>query len=384
MFDEISSFKNLLRAYYLSRRNKRSRRNLQKIEVRFEDHIINIRSKLKSGAYKPKQYHQFLVYEPKMRQVSAPAFLDRIVHHAILNVVEPMFDAHFIPTCFACRKGRGTHHGMVETAKCFKQMANKHTIFYVLKCDIRKYFSSINHEILYSALAARITCSRTLKLLRVIIDSYCDTPETGIPIGNLTSQLFANIYLHPLDIYITKSLVEPNYFRYMDDFLVLSPDKEYLKNLRHKMEMFLKSTLALDLHPRKANIFRADCGLDFIGFMIKKDVRYMRKNTLRRYKKRHKKRIRALKYYKQKLKRIGENTQLSLFSQERREYTQQELQRMEYYKDKIDHMLEKLRASRNSIKGFLKYSAFEKLKTGGVKVNGIIIPQIFPRKSTVK
>lgn len=375
MYDKITSFTNLLKAYYKARRSKRFRKRLQKIEIDFEDRLINICYQLKNRSYKPKKYHRFLVFEPKKRQISAPAFIDRIIHHAILIVIEPVFDKQFIPTNFACRKNKGTHFGMLSVANCYYKLIKKYEKLYALKCDIKQYFASMNHDILFRLVSRSITCPKTLWLLKLIIDSYEDKSGKGIPIGNLTSQLFANIYLHELDIYVTEQLKEPYYFRYMDDFLMLSNDVGHLKELRGKIKLFLGEKLYLSLHPKKVNIFRADRGLDFVGYCIKPDGIYMRKKTLRRYKKKHKKRIKLLEKLKKQLKNYEKYSQLPLFTTNNlNDEISDEL------KEKIRKQQEKLRASRHSLKGFLRYSKYEKLPTGGVKVNRIIIPQIFSRK----
>ena len=375
MYKQISSFKNLLQSYYKARTNKRSRRKLQKIELDFEDRLIDIRKQLKNGSYKPKQYHKFLVYEPKLRQISAPALIDRIVQHAVVNVIEPVFDCQFTPNTFACRKGKGTHLCLHQASVCYKKIIQKHTNFYALKCDIKSYFANIDHLLLIGFLDQSISCQKTLELLITIINSYQNSPQKGIPIGNLTSQLFANIYLHPLDIFVTKILKEKNYFRYMDDFVILSADKKYLIELKDKITNFLQEKLKLQLHPRKSNIFRADLGLDFVGYMIKPTGISMRKKTLRRYKKRHKKRLKQLKKYKKRLKETQRLIQPSLF-----ENCLKDTPQTEELEEKIKVLKAKLRSSRNSFKGFLQYSKYERLKTGGVEVNGIIVPQIFPKK----
>ncbi|PIX74557.1 RNA-dependent DNA polymerase [Candidatus Roizmanbacteria bacterium CG_4_9_14_0_8_um_filter_34_12] len=375
MYDQIISFTNLLKAYYKARRSKRFKRRLQKIEIDFEDRLINICYQLKNQSYQPKKYHRFLVFEPKKRQISAPAFIDRIIHHAILIVIEPLFDKLFIPSSFACQKNKGTHSGMLYIARRYGKLIKKYEILYALKCDIKQYFANIEHNALFELLSKVITCPKTLWLLKLIIDSYKDSPGKGIPIGNLTSQLFANIYLHELDLYVTKYLKVQYYFRYMDDFLVLSHDIEPLKKLREKIKLFLSEKLYLSLHPKKVNIFRADRGLDFVGYCIKPDGISMRKKTLRRYKKRHKKRIKLLEKSKMQLKKYKTYSQLPLFTTSKlNDEVKYELE------EKIRKQKEKLRASRNSFKGFLRYSKHKKLATGGVKVNGIIIPKIFSRK----
>lgn len=229
-------------------------------------------------------------------------------------------------------------------------------------------------------LKKQINCRDTLGLLRKIINSYQSAPGKGIPIGNLTSQIFANIYLHPLDIFVTKMLKEKIYFRYMDDFLILSSDKEYLKKIRDKIKEFLEKSLKLQLHPRKANIFRADFGLDFLGYVIYPDRITLRKRTVRRYKKRHKKRLKKLRKLREKLRRKRQElkrVQLSLFAKESLPLNQdEELKRLE---EKIEALEQKLVASANSLKGFLKYSKYTKLKGGGVLVSKMKIPKIFKK-----
>lgn len=375
MYDRIISFTNLLKAYYKARRSKRFRRRLQKIEIDFEDRLINVCYLLKNQSYKPKKYHRFLVFEPKKRQISAPAFMDRIIHHAILIVIEPLFDRLFIPTSFACRKNKGTHSGMLYVARCYRKLIKKNNILFALKCDIKQYFASIDHAIIFKLISKIIVCPKTLWLLKLIIDSYEDSPGKGIPIGNLTSQLFANVYLHELDLYVTRDLKVKYYFRYMDDFLILCHDIFRLKMLRAKMTIFLENKLLLLLHPKKVNLFRADRGLDFIGYCIKPEGISMRKKTLRRYKKRHKKRIKFLEKLKIQLKEYETYSQLPLFvTGEPDDEIKYELE------ERIRIQTEKLRASRNSLKGFLRYSKHQKLSTGGVKVNGIVIPKIYSRK----
>lgn len=376
VFKQIVAFQNLLRAYYQARRNKRTRTKLLKFELNFEDRLIDIGKQLKDGSYRPKQYHRFLVYEPKLRQISAPALIDRVVHHAIVNIIEPLIDRQLTDRTFACRKGKGGHLCLLKASACYKKVAEKQAVFYALKCDIKSYFTNVNHQILIKFLSQSIRCPKTFRLLKIIIDSYQDSPGKGIPIGNLTSQLFANVYLHPLDIFVTQKLKEKNYFRYMDDFVVISADKNYLINLRIKIKNFLERELRLQLHPKKSNIFRADRGLDFVGFMMKPTGVTKRKNTLRRYKKRHKKRLRQLLRYKKRLKEMQELGQLSLFEK----YQIVNL-KTEELTEKIKALQTKLRISRNSFKGFLQYSQYKRLKTGGVEINGIVIPKIFPKKT---
>ena len=418
-------------SYYKTRRGKRYRKRLQRFEVDFESHLLKLREHLINNSYRPKPYHRFLVYEPKKRQISAPVFIDRVVHRAIVSIIEPYYDKQFIPRSFACRIGKGTHFGMLQTAECFKEMAGKHSVFFVLKCDIKSYFASIDHKVLLDLLLKTIKCTRTIELLKVIINSYGDSLGKGIPIGNLTSQLFANVYLHELDIYVTQNLKEQKLFRYMDDFLILSPDKEYLLILRKVIGEFLETHLKLKLHPQKANVFRADRGLDFLGYFIRKDDITMRKRTLRRFKRRHKKRIKLLLALKKELKGGVKLEQLDLFGNaippppahprhcevsgpkqstlsrhsgldpesssnhcERSEaisaHCHCEVLRpvaisnpdeaKQKLEEKIGALSQRIKRSAISLRGFLLYSESKRLKSGGVKVNGITIPKIYSHR----
>lgn len=347
MFDQIIDYQNLLQAYFLTRKCRRFKTNFQKIELNYELILSQIQWRLKNNFYQPKPYHRFLVFEPKKRRVSAPHLYDRIVHHAIINIIEPVFESVFIPNSYACRKNKGATSNRTELVNSYQKIAQNHQKFYAYKTDIKSYFSSINHDILLTLLHQNLTCPRTLSLLKTIINSYQETPQTGIPIGNLTSQLFANLYLHPLDIFITQKIGEANYFRYMDDFVILSPDKDYLLNLRYLISGFLKYFLKLELHPRKNNIFRADTGLDFVGFLIKPNSVTLRKKTLRRHKRHYQHRLKLIKKLHQ------QNNQ-----------------------EKVKAIQTKIKSSGHSFRGFLKDTDYQETPRH-YKINGLIMPKEF-------
>lgn len=345
MFDKIISYENLLRAYFQTRKCRRSKPNFQKMEMNYEDILITLQWKLKNQVYFPKPYTKFIVFEPKKRKVAAPNCHDRIVHHAIINIIEPLTEKIFVSNSYACQKLKGGFKARSEITTIYRQIYKNNPVFYALKCDIKSYFASINHQVLVTLLKKFINCDRTIKLLQKIINSYSETPNTGIPIGNLTSQLFANLYLHPLDVFVTKMIGEKNYFRYMDDFLILSPDKEYLINLRVLIKGFLKYYLKLNYHPKKNNIFRADKGVDFVGYLIKPNSVTMRKKTIRKFKKRHKRRVKLIK----KL------------------ITQNDFQ-------EADSLKKRILGSKNSLRGFLKDTDYETDPNGLLRINGIIMP----------
>lgn len=345
MFNQITDYQNLLLAYFLTRKCRRFKSESQKIEINYEVVLSQLQWKLKNNFYQPKPYRKFIVFEPKKRKVSAPNYQDRIVHHAIVNIIEPIFEKRFISHSYACRKYKGASAAKADIAAIYQDIYQKYGKFYVLKCDIKSYFGSINHQILQKLLQQSISCPQTSDLLRKIIDSYCESPQTGIPIGNLTSQLFANLYLHPLDIYLTRSIREQNYFRYMDDFIIFSPDKDYLLNLRQIIGGFLKYFLKLNLHPRKNNIFRADTGIDFVGYMFKPNSITLRKKTVRRHKRRHQRRLKLL----QKLKKRNDT-------------------------ESIQKLQKKICSSGNSFRGFLKGTDYQENSTS-FKINGLIMPK---------
>ena len=223
----------------------------------------------------------FYVYDPKHRLISAPPFVDRIVHHAIVNVIDPVFDKSFIEDSYACRKGKGAH----KAVKRLQIFLRKTKTNYALKCDISKYFAHIDHDILFALIRKKVTDRRLLVLLRHIIDSY---PE-GIPIGNLTSQLFANIYLDPLDRYIKQDLRRRYYLRYVDDFLILGESKDDLKKVLDQITVFLSEHLKLELHPKKVRIFPTWLGVDFVGYVVFPDHICLRSKNVRRFRKKLKK-----------------------------------------------------------------------------------------------
>lgn len=347
MFDQIINYQNLLQAYFLTRKSRRFKPNFQRLEINYEVILSQIQWQLINNYYQPKPYHQFLVFEPKKRKVSAPHLYDRIVHHAINNIIEPIFEPIFIDHTYACRKFKGTTNTKIQLTNAYNRMFHNHPKFYVYKSDIKSYFSSINHSTLLNLLQQHISCSKTTNLLKIIINSYQEAPNTGIPIGNLTSQLFANLYLHPLDIFVTKNIGEINYFRYMDDFIILSPDKDYLIYLRCLIKGFLKYFLKLELHPRKNNIFRADTGVDFVGFLFKPNSVTLRKKTLRRHKRHYKNRLKLIKKLKSQHKI-----------------------------DQARVIQNKIKSSGHSFRGFLKDTNYQD-NPRHYKINGLIMPKEF-------
>lgn len=263
LFLQIYDFENLYNAYLKARKCKRYRKEVLKFTSNLEENLIIIQNELMWKMYIPSRYREFYVYDPKKRLIQAPQFKDRVIHHALCNVIEPLFEKKFIYDSYACRKGKGTHAAVLRAQKFMRKLKRNHGNFYILKADVSKYFQSINPDILKSIIRRTISCRDTLWL----IDTVIDENEQGLPIGALTSQLFANIYLNELDHFIKDQLGIKAYVRYMDDFVIMHQDKQYLKGVLAEVRQFLTHKLALALNS-KTQIYPYKHGLDFCGYRI--------------------------------------------------------------------------------------------------------------------
>ena len=286
LFQEVCKLENLYNAYLRARRGKNNSTEVLKFTYNLENELFKLQEEIKNQKFITGKYRHFTIFEPKERKISALPFRDRIVHHAICSVIEVIFNSTFIYDSYACRKGKGTHMGANRLQKFIRKCNN----FYVLKCDVSKYFLSVNHEILKKTIREKISDYKLLQLLDGIIDST--NTEKGIPIGNLTSQLFANIYLNKLDEYIKYELKIKYYIRYMDDFVILHESKQELHQIKGQISFFLDS-MKLTLHPKKANIFPISLGIDFLGYKIFSSYRLVRKSTVKRFLKKCKKKFKG-------------------------------------------------------------------------------------------
>lgn len=289
LYNQICSFENLEKAYKQAKKGKRYRNDVLRFSEHLEQNLIDLQMDLINQTYKHGEYRQFIVADAKKRLIKAAPFRDRVVHHAICNIIEPIFDKSFIYHSYACRKGKGTHSAVKVVQNRIKNMG---VGGYCLQCDISKYFASIDHVILMSFLKNKITDSKTINLLNIVVASNYDDKngrKVGIPIGNLTSQLFANIYLNKLDQFIKHELKEKNYTRYMDDFVIFSFSKKRLFEIKESIKNFIEKTLNLLLHPRKAIVFPTYLlGVDFLGYRIFSRHILLRKSTVKRFLKRYK------------------------------------------------------------------------------------------------
>jgi retron-type reverse transcriptase len=282
--DDIASTENLLEAWQEFVRGKRKRKDMKEFSLHLIDNILALRSDLLWGRYRHGSYQAFSICDPKPRQIHKASVRDRLLHHAIHRKLYPFFDRTFTAHSYSCRVGKGTHKAL----DCFTVFARKesqnHTkTVWVLKCDIRKFFASIDHETLFGILQSYIPDRRVNNLLREIIGSFTSVGRgKGLPLGNLTSQILVNIYMNEFDQFVKRTLRVKYYLRYADDFAFLSEDKEYLQNILPQVAAFLGERLNLSLHPDKVSITSFASGVDFLGWVHFPNRRVIRTATKKR------------------------------------------------------------------------------------------------------
>lgn len=267
-FEYIISVENLLWAWQEFVKGKGSRKDVQEFSFNLMDNILSLHYDLNNHTYKHGGYQAFNIYDPKPRNIHKASVRDRLVHHAVYRILYPFFDETFISDSFSCRVDKGTYKAIKRfTSFNFKVSRNNTKICWVLKCDIRKFFANINHDILMSILKKYIAEENIIWLLATIIESFPGSGnKVGLPLGNLTSQLFVNIYMNEFDQLIKHKLKVKHYIRYADDFVILSRDRKWLENLIPKMKYFLGDNLGLLIHPDKTYIKTVYSGINFLGW----------------------------------------------------------------------------------------------------------------------
>lgn len=267
LWSQVIDFENLHAAYLEARKGKRFRAEVLRYSINAEENLANLQNHLIWKSWQPGRHREFVVLEPKLRAIQAPPFEDRVLHHALVRVIEPIFEAKFIADSFACRTGKGTQ-AAVARVQYFLRLARRRwgDGVYVIKADISKYFASIRHDVLMTEIARVISDPDVLWLIRRIIAAYGHDDGVGLPVGALTSQLSANIILNRLDHFAKDDMGLEYYVRYMDDFVVIAPDKPGAQKALGLLEQSVNA-LALTLNPKTA-YHPWQRGIDFAGYRI--------------------------------------------------------------------------------------------------------------------
>lgn len=322
LYERVCSFENLHAAFRKAAKGKGLRADCAAFSYGRERELLRLQEELQSGTYRHGAYREFTVHDPKLREVKAARFRDRVVHHALCGVIEPIFEARFLPESFACRKGKGT----LAALDACRRLVRRFPDGCVLKADVSKFFHTVDHEILLDLLRRKIADEKVMRLCAEILASSEDSRfrgyfpgddralsrgsaasgsrrraadlfalarPTGIPIGNLTSQLFANIYLHELDRFVKMELRHGAYLRYMDDVLIFGPGKRGLWEALSSIEDFLARRLRLRPHPVKRTVSPVRCGVDWVGYRVLPDAVRLRRRNIFRFRARCR-RLRAL------------------------------------------------------------------------------------------
>lgn len=283
IYEEIISLENLLVAWEEFVVGKNKRADVQLFSRALLHNIQLLHRDLTSFTYKHASYEQFEITDPKQRLISKASVRDRLLHHAIYRVLYPLFDPTFIYDSYSCRINKGTHRAFQRLVVLTRKASRNYTKpCFALKCDIRKFFDSVDHEVLVGLLKERIEDERVLNLLRSIIDSFVVVPGKGIPIGNLVSQLFVNVYLDPLDKFVRHRLRAKSYLRYADDFLLLSQNPDELMGYFVEINQFVKTVLKLTIHPHKIYLRKLSQGIDFVGYVAFPHYNLPRRKTVKR------------------------------------------------------------------------------------------------------
>ena len=256
---------------------------MQEFSYALEENLLAIAQELRGGKYLPDAYVSFYVRDPKLRHIHKASVRDRLVHQALFRVLYPLFDLTFIYDSYSCRVGKGTHRGVRRLEAFARKASANHTrIVYALQCDIRKFFDCIDHGILTELLRHRVADPDTQGLIADILSSFESSPGKGLPLGNVTSQLFANVYLNEFDHWAKHSLKARFYIRYCDDFVILHESSEHLRGIIPSIQKALANLLRLELHPRKTSIRKLRQGIDFLGYVVRPHATTLRTKTKRR------------------------------------------------------------------------------------------------------
>ena len=294
LYEKTYSIGNLVSAFRKARKGKSKKDYVISFEKNLGKNIRLLRDELNNKTYKPSRLKKFVIRDPKTRTIHASIFRDRIVHHAIVNILQSIYNRIFIYDSFASRKFKGTHEAIKRfeyflrkvssNGQKIKKPFNNNSIKgFILKADIKHYFATMNHKILIEILEKNIKDKDFIGLIKIILDNF-DTKikGQGLPLGNYTSQFFANVYLNRLDYFVKHRLKAKYYIRYVDDFVILHKDKKVLEEYFIKIGKYLKN-LKLELHPDKSGIYPLKDGITFLGYRIFYHYKLLRKRNQRQF-----------------------------------------------------------------------------------------------------
>lgn len=288
IFERMTSLEYLFSAWDRFKQEKRTKADVMTFERDLEQNIFQLHRDLQNKTYKHGPYTGFYISDPKLRHIHKATVRDRVLHHAIFAALNPIFEPGFIADSFSCRIGKGTHKGVERLMHMLRAVSRNGTRpCYALKCDVRKFFDTIDHEVLLEILGRRMNDADVIWLLQEIVRSFSTGQRDlfharGVPIGNLTSQLFANVYMNEFDHFVKHALRVKYYARYTDDFVIVGNNLEELQKLIAPIEEFLQKRLRLGLHPDKIQIVKYSKGVDFLGYVQYPHHRLMREQSKRR------------------------------------------------------------------------------------------------------
>jgi len=265
------------------KRGKTKKFDIQLSEFNLENNIFALYQSLKDKTWKSDGYVSFYIRDPKLRHIHKTSIRDRILNQAVFRILYQIFDKTFIFDSYSSRIGKGIHKGVLRLDTFIRKASSNYCLpVFVLKCDIEKFFDNISYEILFKLIKRKILDKNTLWLINLIIKSFEKQPNKGLPLGNVTSQLFANVYLNELDQFMKHKLKTKYYLRYCDDFIILGKDRNYLEQLIKEIGYFLRNNLELNLHPNKIEIKKINQGIDFLGYITFSHHKVLRTKTKRR------------------------------------------------------------------------------------------------------
>jgi len=285
LWQELCSVQNMELAFKKARKHKTLRPCVLEFEEKLAENLDVLRTELLFHLYKPRQLKMFILRDPKTRKISKSDFRDRVIHHALCNIIEPLFERMFIHDSYANRKGKGTLRAIQRFEYFRRKLSQNNTSqVFILKSDIRHYFDEVDHAILLKIIRKRINDPKVLWLIRRVLSNYSTQEGKGMPLGNLTSQFFANVYLNELDKFVKNKLKAKYYIRYVDDFVILHSSEKKLTKWREEIALFTREKLLLDLHPEKTMIIESGHGVDFLGLKIFPNHKIMKKRNILSFK----------------------------------------------------------------------------------------------------